>query len=141
MGGEVLYVHMPTLWSLCSTKGIYQTTETSSGLPSAGEMSSDNIPGQSTVLTPGQGQLRHMVQLISQLFEGLGLMVNHKKSILLPAQNLGFLGFNINSQTMQISLPQEKMRKTQHDSSRLLAQQSVSVCQIARFVGKTTDTL
>ena len=47
---------MPTLWSLCSTKGIYQTTETSSGLPSAGGMSSDNIPGQSTVLTPGQGQ-------------------------------------------------------------------------------------
>ena len=36
--------------------GIYQTTETSSGLPSAGGMSSDNIPGRSTVLTPGQGQ-------------------------------------------------------------------------------------
>ena len=57
VGGEVLYVHMPTLRSLCSTKGIYQTTETSSGLPSAGGMSSDNIiPGRSTVLTPGQGQ-------------------------------------------------------------------------------------
>ena len=86
-------------------------------------------------------RLRHMVQLISQLFEGLGLMVNHKKSILLPAQNLGFLGFNINSQTMQISLPQEKMRKIQQDSSQLLAQQSVSVHQIAQFVGKTTATL
>ena len=56
MEGEVLYVHMPTLRSLCSPKGIYQTTETSSGLPSAGGMSSDNIPGRSTVLTPGQGQ-------------------------------------------------------------------------------------
>ena len=86
-------------------------------------------------------RLRHMVQLISQLFEGLGLMVNLKKSILLPAQNLGFLGFNINSQTMQISLPQEKMRKIQQDSSRLLAQQSVSVRQIAQFVDKTTATL
>ena len=56
VGGEVLYVHMPTLRSLCSTKGIHQTTEASSGLPPPGGMSSDNIPGQSTDLTPGQGQ-------------------------------------------------------------------------------------
>ena len=86
-------------------------------------------------------RLEHMVQLFSQLFESLGLMVNHMKSILLPAQNLEFLGFSIDSQLMQISLPQKKMRKVQQDSNRLLAQQSVSVRQIAQFVGKATATL
>ena len=68
-------------------------------------------------------------------------MVNHTKSILLPAQNLEFLGFSINSQLMQISLPQERMRKIQQDSNQLLAQQSVSVQQIAQFVGRATATL
>ena len=41
---------------------------------------------------------------------------------------------------MQLSLPQEKMRKIQQDANRLLAQQSVSVRWIAQFVGKTTAT-
>ena len=34
----------------------HHTTETSSVLPLPGGMSSDNIPGRSTDLTPGQGQ-------------------------------------------------------------------------------------
>ena len=69
------------------------------------------------ILHQDKDKLQQMVKLICQLFESLGLMVNHKKSILLPTQNLEFLGFNINSQLMQISLPQEKMRKIQQDSS------------------------
>ena len=93
------------------------------------------------ILHQHKDRLQQMVQLIGQLFSSLGLIVNHKKSILLPTQILEFLGFNINSQSMQISLPQEKMRKIQQDSNRLLAQQSVSVRQIAQFVGKATATL
>ena len=83
VGGEVLYVHVPTLWPLCSTKSIYQTTETSSRPPPPSGMPSDNIPGRPTDFTPAQQQ---MVQLIGQLFSSLGLMVNQKKSILLPTQ-------------------------------------------------------
>ena len=48
VGGEVLYVHVPTLQPLCSTKGIHQTTKTSSKPPLPGGMPSDNIPGRST---------------------------------------------------------------------------------------------
>ena len=74
------------------------------------------------ILHQDRDRLQQMVLLISQLFESLGLMVNHKKSILVPTQSLEFLGFNINSQLMQLLLPQEKMRKIQQDSNRLLAQ-------------------
>ena len=59
VGGKVLYVHVPTLWPLCSIEGIHQTTETSSRLPPPGGMPSDNIPGRSTDLIPGQGQTVH----------------------------------------------------------------------------------
>lgn len=61
-------------------------------------------------------QLQQIMQLISQLFESLGLMINHKKSILSPTQRLEFLGFDINSQTMELSIPQEKMQKIQQDA-------------------------
>ena len=93
------------------------------------------------ILHLGRDRLQQMVLLISQLFESLGLMVNHKKSILILIQHLEFLEFNINSQLMQLSLPQVKMRKIQQDSNPLLAQQSISVRWIAQFVGKTTATL
>ena len=53
---KVLYVHVPTLRPLCSTKGIHQTTKTSSRPPPPGGMPSDNIPGRSTDFTPAQGQ-------------------------------------------------------------------------------------
>ena len=42
---------------------------------------------------------------------------------------------------MELSIPQEKIRKIQQDASCLLAQQSVSIQQIAQFVSKTTATL
>ena len=140
-GGELLYVHMPTLRSLCSTKGIHQTTETSSGLPPAGGMLSDNIPGRSTDLTPaGQGQTTTHGSTNQSALRGLRTdgQPQEVDSITCPELRISGVQHQL---PMQISLPQEKMRKIQQDSSRLLAQQSVSVRQITQFVGKTTATL
>ena len=86
-------------------------------------------------------QLQQIIPLIRQLFECLGLIVNHKKSILDPTQGLEFLGFEIHTQSMTMSLPQEKMRKIQQDARRLAAKTSVSIREIAQFVGKATATM
>ena len=40
--------------------------------------------------------------------------------------------------TLQIQMPQEKLRKIQQDARGLLQHQSVNVRDLARFVGKTT---
>ena len=71
-------------------------------------------------------QLQEVTQLTCQLFESLGLMVNMKKSILTPTQELEFLGFHLCSETMRLSIPSEKLRKIQQDPRHMLDQQSMS---------------
>ena len=78
-----------------------------------------------------RAQLEQITQLTCQLFESLGLMVNLKKSILTPTQELEFLGFQLGSALMRLSLPSEKLRKIQQDARRMMHQASVSVREIA----------
>jgi len=90
------------------------------------------------ILHQDRDQLHHFIKLTCQ---HLGLTINHKKSLLTPIQNLVFLGFNINSQTMELSLPQEKLRKIKQDVRRLLIQSTLSIGKVAQFLGKATATL
>jgi hypothetical protein len=46
-----------------------------------------------------------------ELLESLGFTLNQEKSILTPTQTIEFLGFTINSNTMTIPLPNEKITK------------------------------
>ena len=85
-----------------------------------------------------RAQLEQSTRLTCQLFE---LMVNQKKSILTPMQDLEFLGFHVSSMTMRLSIPSEKFCKIQQDARRMLLQTFISVKEIARFVGKTTATM
>ena len=90
------------------------------------------------ILHQGREELECLAPLICNLFEALGLVINTKKSLLIPQQITEFLGFLINSVTLQIQMPQEKLRKIQQDARWLLQHQSVTVQDLARFVGKTT---
>ena len=93
------------------------------------------------LLHQDRDQLQQVTQLTCQLLESLGLMVNLKKSILTPTQELEFLGFHLCSVTMRLLIPSEKLRKIQQDARHLRDRESVSVREIARFVGKATATM
>ena len=54
--------------------------------------------------------LQHAASALNFL-EGLGFIVNYQKSQLKPCQELEFLGFLINSNTLSLQLPGEKLRK------------------------------
>ena len=43
--------------------------------------------------------------LLLDLLEALGFCVNYNKSVLEPAQEIEFLGFLVNSESMSIALP------------------------------------
>ena len=79
-------------------------------------------------------------QVVCQLFEALGLLINRKKSLLAPTQQIEFLGFQICYLTLRIQTPSEKLRKIRQDALRLLSQTTVSMRELARFVGKTSAT-
>ena len=93
------------------------------------------------ILHQNREQLHQITQLICQLLEALGLMVNQKKSITNPTQELEFLGFQVGSISMNLSIPSEKLRKIRQDARRMLDCPQVTVREVARFVGKAVSTL
>ena len=60
------------------------------------------------IMHQNREELIELTPLICQLFEALDLVVNMKKSILVPGQLIEFLGFLVNSLTMYLILPAQK---------------------------------
>lgn len=56
-------------------------------------------------------KLTEHVQIALFLLENLGLIINSKKSILVPTQEIKFLGMTVNSLTMDLKLPGGKIKK------------------------------
>ena len=93
------------------------------------------------IIHQAKDQLELLVPQVHQLLKALGLLINKKKSLLIPAQCLEFLGFQICSHMLMISVPKEKLRKISRDAYRLLHQTTVSVRELARFVVKAVATV
>ena len=60
------------------------------------------------------------------VLESLGFVVNDKKSSMIPTTRITHLGFVIDSVTMRVSLPEEKVLRIQHACSGMLKVQKVS---------------
>ena len=71
------------------------------------------------------------------LLENLGFIVNNKKSILTPYQQIEFLGMTVNSQSM---LPGQKIKTIRSDARNLLATQNVSAQSLGQLLGKLNAT-
>ena len=80
---------------------------------------------------------KHHAQTTCNLLEALGFVINFQKSILVPSKEMEFLGFLIDSRTMTLALPREKIRKGQH----LIDLQVVTVRELARVLGFLTSTI
>ena len=78
---------------------------------------------------------QHMEVLVF-LLEALGFIINQEKSILIPAQELEFLGLSVDSQSLQLKLPSEKIRKIRKEAAQLLKRKSLSAPQLSQFLGK-----
>ena len=46
-----------------------------------------------------------------ETLQSVGFLINWEKSVLKPCQRIQFLGFTIDSSSMTVSLPQEKLNK------------------------------
>ena len=141
MGREDLHVSMPTLWSLSSTQSVHKTAETGGRLPEKKWLSPHNILRRHATATPGQGPTTTGDPTHLPIVGELGVNGKPEKSILKPTQELEFLGFHLCSVKMRLLIPSEKLRKIQQDARHLWDRESVSVREIARFVGKATATM
>lgn len=96
----------------------------------------DNILIMNQSLTGIQSDLSTAVYLL----ENLGFLINQEKSVLVPSHVTEFLGFTVNSQTMTLSLPKEKVIKIKQNCLDLVSRQSVSARDLAQLIGRLTAT-
>ena len=71
--------------------------------------------------------------------ENTGFVINEKKSLLEPTQEIEFLGM-INSKEMVISLPGSKIRDIKQEARRLLNHSSPSAQSLSHLIGKLNAT-
>jgi len=74
------------------------------------------------------------------LFNNLGFTVHPDKSILVPTQQLVFLGFVIDSKSMTVSLTPEKACKVKNHCQSLFAQSTPSIREVAKVLGLLTSS-
>lgn len=91
-------------------------------------------------------ECQHNVSLTVNFLQTLGFVINRQKSILRPSQRCRYLGFNYNSVTMSVSIPEDKkphllrcitfLLRTHRCKIRLFAQivgKLVSICPAVRY--------
>ena len=84
---------------------------------------------------------KHHAQTTCNLLEASGFVINFQKSILVPSKEMEFLGFLIDSRTMTLALPREKIRKVKKECQHLIDLQVVTVRELARVLGFLTSTI
>ena len=63
-----------------------------------------------------------------------------EKTTLSPTQSLVFLGFMVNTTSMELSLPPEKLKKIRAEAQKLLGADPIPDRLLARLVGKMNAT-
>ena len=82
-----------------------------------------------------------MGELAVTLLDRLRFTVNHTKSQLEPVQSIQFLGFNLDSMKMEISIPSPKMEKMRGVAGKLLFQERTSGRVLASFIGTASSMM
>ena len=75
------------------------------------------------------------------LLQHLGFVINLKKCVLDPAQEIEFLGLIANSQTMTLSLPKEKIGKIKDQCLRLYKASEVSLLDLTKLIRTLSSTI
>ncbi|XP_053400697.1 uncharacterized protein LOC128557387 [Mercenaria mercenaria] len=69
------------------------------------------------------------------LMSDVGFMINKKKSVLIPTRKITFLGNDIDSEKMVVTLPQKKVFTLLEECKQLHRKSKVSIQNVARVLG------
>ena len=70
--------------------------------------------------------LKSHMQTLARELQALGFKLNHKKCVSEAVQAIEFLGFLVNSKTMKIYLPEEKIQKVTQECRCTIHKKSVT---------------
>lgn len=75
------------------------------------------------------------------LLESLGFIINPKKSVLTPVQIIEFLGMSVDSVSLCLALPRDKVRSIRRECEGLIANPITTVRQLAHLLGRLSSSL
>ena len=75
------------------------------------------------------------------LLSSLGFVLNEGKSVLVPTQELEFLGFLVNSVEMSLYLPRDKVKSIKRECQSMINNPSVSIRTLSRLLGKLSSSI
>ena len=123
-----------------STDNIYKITSPCSSIIVLSGNTSPHIPGRYTASCPDLRYGNPSLSIVTNLLESLGFTLNEKKCILSPSQNLEFLGFQIDTIIMSLSLPPDKVQKIRKECHHCLHMSRTTPRQLAHLIGLMTST-
>ena len=77
---------------------------------------------------------QHLTLLVSWL-EELGFIINKDNSVMEPGHQIEFLGLTVNSNTMSLSVPQDKIAKVQKECRHMLNRGVASAQELSHLIG------
>ena len=77
----------------------------------------------------------HTAALI-YLLENLGFIINFPKSLLEPTREIEFLGFTLNSMSMEIKVPGNKIKQIRLEAKKLQDTEACKALALSRLLGK-----
>lgn len=93
------------------------------------------------MISPTAEHCKQNVNATLELLQKLGFHINWEKSHLQPTKEIEFLGFILNSTTMELKLTQTRLQDLQTVVSTLKVQRSVTIRQLASVLGKIIAAL
>ena len=83
------------------------------------------------IIANTESLLRDHIMGVVYLLENLGFVLNYPKSQLIPTQEIEFLGFVVNSTTMELKLPGEKVKKIRSETGKVLQSQTITALMLS----------
>ena len=84
--------------------------------------------------------LQHAATTLN-ILEGLGFVINYQKSLLIPSQQIEFLGYMVNSVSMSLTLPKDKLKKVQNHCQKLLDYPVTTVRELSKVLGLLSSSI
>jgi len=88
------------------------------------------------VMADTAAQVKTHLEALMFLLTSLGFVINMPKSVTIPTQQIEFLGMKVDSVSLQLSLPGEKLHHITMEVSQHLQKSQVTARQVAQLIGK-----
>ena len=127
-------------WSGSSTSDLYKIIKDSPCGFQADLNQNNHLPGRHVADESEYKQSRNSQGYIDFLLQSLGFVINLQKYVLVPLQKIQFLGLEIDSVRMTLTLPQEKVNKLRLKCEKLISNPRTTLWEVTSLVGSLCST-